>query len=267
MPIDPRQALLTCAEDGGDVAEGALWIAAEDDPTVRPDAWLGRIDSLADALRLRCGAEGCTAGDLPLMAQLLRERLRLRGAGGGDPKAHYLNHVIERACGVPIACAAIWIAIGRRANIPVEGVNLPGHFLVRVAGELLDPIDSGRALDDDDVRALVAVSTGASPTRLEPAWLTPAKPREILARMNRNLRGCYSCLENWPLALRAADRCVELLPDQPAERRDRGLLLWRMGMAAAALQDLRAYLELAPQTASDHAAVTEVVGRLRAFMN
>ena len=81
-------------------------------------------------------------------------------AGGGDPRAHYLHTVLERGAGVPIACSAIWIAVGARAEIPVEGVNLPGHFVVRVNGHLFDTVASGEPLDEEDVKRLVTTSTG-----------------------------------------------------------------------------------------------------------
>jgi regulator of sirC expression with transglutaminase-like and TPR domain len=61
----------------------------------------------------------------------------------------------------------------------------------------------------------------------------------MLARMSRNLRRCYTSLECWDMALRAADRCVDLVPSAPAERRERGLLLWRMGRIVAALVDIK----------------------------
>jgi len=67
--------------------------------------------------------------------------------------------------------------------------------------------------------------------------------------------------------VRAADRCVALFPEEPTERRDRGLLLWRTGHNGAALADLRHYLENAPPDASDREAVEEVAGRLRAALN
>ena len=89
----------------------------------------------------------------------------------------------------------------------------------------------------------------------------------MLARMSRNLRGCYSSLERWDMAVRAADRCVALFPDEPTERRDRGLLLWRTGHNGAALADLRHYLDKAPADAADRVAVEEVAGRLRAALN
>jgi len=267
MGQHPREALLACAAGDGDAAEGALWLAAEDVPGVHPNEWLHRIDELSNELRARSGAGGGAQARHPVIAELLRERLRLRGSGGGDPRAHYLHHVLQRGTGVPIACAVIWIALGRRAGIPVEGVNLPGHFIVRVDGELIDPIASGEALDEQDVRALVSTSAGRQPRGLDPAWLKVANTRDVLARMSRNLRGCYACQENWPLALRAADRCVDLLPDDASERRDRGLLLWRMGRSSGALDDLRAYLERAPSDAPDRGSVIEITGRLRAFLN
>src|SRR5438105_11120526 len=193
-----REALLACADGNGDVAEGALWIAAEDFPELQPAPWLARIDELAAELRTRCGVQGCGPQDAPLVAALLRDRLRLRRAGGGDPRAHYLHTVLERGVGVPIACSAVWIAVGTRAAIPVEGVNMPGHFLVRVEGHLFDTVAPDEPLDDADMRRLVATSTGSEPAAIAASWLVRASTREMLARMSRNLRRCYTSLENLP---------------------------------------------------------------------
>jgi regulator of sirC expression with transglutaminase-like and TPR domain len=259
---DPRSLLLAAAADpSADVAEAALWMAAEDSPAVQPDRWLGLLDELARGLDGRAG-EGPAAA----LAALLRARLNLRGAGGGDPRTHYLNSVLERGAGTPIACGAIWMGVGRRAGIRVEGIAIPGHFAVRVEGMVVDSC-SGEPLDDDDLRRTAGRHLGREPERVEPRWLEPASPRRILARMSRNLRGCYASLESWPLALQAADRCVDLLPDEPTERRDRGLLLWQMGRPQGALRDLSEYLAAAPADAPDRAHVTEVVGRLRSLLN
>ena len=265
MVAAPRQALLACASHDGDVAEGALWLAAEDVPAVRPDQWLHTLDRLGE--EVTTAISGAAESPRESLARVVRKRLRLRGAGGGDPRAHYLPDVMRRGSGVPIACAVIWMALGRRAGIAVQGVNLPGHFIIRVGDELIDPVSGGEPLDEQDVRRLVATSTGGKLRGIDPAWLRVASTRDVLARMSRNLRGCYACLENWPLALQSADRCVDLLPDEPAERRDRGILLWRMGQCRAALDDLRAYLDDAPPEASDRTGIMEIAGRLRAFLN
>jgi regulator of sirC expression with transglutaminase-like and TPR domain len=259
---DPRGSLLAAAEDpAADIAEAALWIAVEDLPEVQPGRWLDLLDRLAGELDTSASIHPSAA-----LATLVRERLNLRGVGGGDPRAHYLNLVLARGAGTPLACGVIWMAIGRRAGIAVDGIALPGHFAVRVMERVVDAF-SGEPLDDDDLLRIAGRHLGREPERVEPGWLEPASPRRILVRMSRNLRGCYASLESWDLALRAANRCVDLLPDEPAERRDRGLLLWRMGQPQGALRDLTTYLDDAPAEAPDRADVTEVVGRLRAFLN
>jgi regulator of sirC expression with transglutaminase-like and TPR domain len=262
-----RRALLDVAERDGDIAEGALWLAAEDCPGVEPSRWLERIDELGGELRGRCGLHGCEAADAPLVARLLHERLGLRGAGGGDPRSHYLHTVLERGAGMPIACSALWIAVGMRAAIPVVGVNAPGHFLVRVGDLIFDSTSGDEPLDDDAVRRLIAAATGDEPQRLHAEWLRTASTRDMLLRMSRNLRGLYVTLEDWPLALRAADRCVALAPGEASERRDRGLVMWRMGRPAAALEDLRAFVDATPEGSADHASAAELANRLRALLN
>lgn len=266
MSVDPRRALLACAADPhGDIAEGSLWLAAEDCAGVDVSGALRTIDGLAAEVCARLGG-GRGEEAVRVIHTLLRERVGLRRSGGGDPRAHYLHSVLERGAGIPISCAVLWIAIGRRAGLDVEGVGLPGHFGVRVQGVLTEPSD-GEVLDEEGAARLVAAATGQDAVELQPSWLRPTTSRLMLARMSRNLRGCYSSLERWDLALRAADRCVALFPDQASERRDRGLLLWRAGRNSAALSDLRHYLDEASDDASDRAAIEEVAGRLRAALN
>jgi regulator of sirC expression with transglutaminase-like and TPR domain len=267
MSRDPRTALLALADADGDVAEAALWLAAEDHPGLDPLPWLAALDELGEELRTRVGGDGAphlTA--VPVIAGLLRDRLRLRGAGGGDPQAHYLHSVMQRGAGIPIACGALWMAVGQRAGIPVEGIGLPGHFVVRVGSTLVDAFSGGEPLDREAARQLVSSVAGTEVDELDPTWLQRSSVRAILARMSRNLRGCHAAREDWPRALAAADRCVALLPGSPAELRDRGLLRWRVGQASGALADLSAYLDGAAE-ASDAADVRDVVGRLRAFLN
>lgn len=266
MSVDPRKALLACAEErDGDIGAGALWLASEDWPDCDPAPWLERLDGLGEELRDRT-RNGRGVEAVPVIARLLRERVQLRGAGGGDPRTHYLHQVIERGAGVPIVCSALWMAVGRRAGIEVEGVGLPGRFVVRVAGALVDPFAGGEVLGEAGARRLVASVRGSEPSQLDPAWLGATSPRSMLARMSRNLRGCYANLEKWGLALRAADRCVALLPDEPGERRDRGLLHWRLGQTGEALADLRDYLERDAR-APDRAHIEDVINRLRAYLN
>ena len=269
--VDPRTALLACAaRPDGDVAAGALWLAAEDCENVEVDRLLEELDELAGELRTRAGGEPAALPDAAaarLLAQLLEDRRHLRGGDGDDARNHYLHTVITRGEGIPIACSALWVAVGRRAGMNVEGVGLPGHFVVRVGGLLVDAFARGRALDEEDACRLAATGLGGRvPAGLAPAWTRPSSVREMLARMSRNLRECHSVAERWGLALQAADRCVALDPLEPHDRRDRGLLRFRLGLALPALRDLRVYLASIPD-APDRAPVEKIAARAMGMVN
>jgi len=270
MSDDPRSELLrAAADDEGDIAAGALWLAAEDCAGVKVREALGVLDEIGAELWTRLG-KGRTpspdAGIAHVLASVLRDRLGLRGGPGDDPRHHYLHSVIDSGVGIPIACGALYVAVGRRAGLPVVGIGLPGHFVVRVGGTLVDAHGDGEILDDAGARSLVSLALGRMPPALEEEWLRPATPRQMLARMSRNLRACHLAGGRHGLALRAADRCVALLPHDPGERRDRGLLRLRLGMTWPALRDLRAYLDGAPD-AADRADIERIVAQARAVLN
>lgn len=269
MTPSPRAELLACAERDGDIAEGALWLAAEDCGDIDSSVWLRAIDELADELSTRCGgrvSESVAVTVAPVLAGLLSDRLRLRGDDGADPRAHYLHTVMARGQGIPIACSALWIAVGRRAGLHVDGVGLPGHFVVRVGSTLVDAHAGGELLDGAAAMTLIGRATGASVESLPDEWLRSATTREMLARMSRNLRACHARRGDVRLALLGADRCVALLPGDPPERRERGTLLLRVGATRAAIADLHAYLDAAPQ-AADRDAVETLLAQARAMAN
>ncbi len=117
-----------------------------------------------------------------------------------DPDNSFLDRVIERRRGIPITLAVVWIEVGRRSGIEVEGIGLPGHFLVRAAGSLVDPFHYGEEIGEEEAVALVAEAVGTAPSlqagpsgelRLDPRWLVPVTGVEIVARMLRNLSGIY----------------------------------------------------------------------------
>jgi regulator of sirC expression with transglutaminase-like and TPR domain len=267
MPFDPRAALLACvAQPDADVAEAALWLAVEDDPDVDPAPWLALLDEIADELGPRLGGEVPATGLVSVLAATVRDRLRLRGADGSHPRHHYLNSILENGAGNPIGCSTVWIALGRRAQLPVEGVGLPGHFLVRVAGTLVDAHGDGAPVELDQARRLAARATGGEVGELEP-WLAATGVREVVARMSRNLRALYTGRQEWPLALRAADRCVALHPEAPAELRERGTLRLRLGLTGGAMRDLRRYLDGVPDDAPDRAQMERAYASARGMLN
>ncbi|MEY2478387.1 MAG: hypothetical protein QOG87_3702 [Actinomycetota bacterium] len=146
--------------------EAALWLAAGDHPVDVP-ARLGELDDLA------ARAGGLTADGM------CRHLFVAEGFAGNtddyyDPANSHLDEVLDRRRGIPITLAVVLIEVGRRASIVIEGVNAPGHFLVRSGGRVLDPFAGGREVPDAD--AASAPVAGA---------------HVILARMLANLKAVH----------------------------------------------------------------------------
>lgn len=165
--------------------EGALAIAAGADPDVEPRVWLEELDRLAagvtdlDGLVHRIYVERGFTGNV---------------ADYYDPENSFLHRVLDRRVGIPITLAVVLIEVGRRAGVALEGVSMPGHFLVLdpASGVLLDPFDRGRRLDEAAVEERFRAATGAGPeVSFGSRLLPPATPLDILDRMLANLAGIY----------------------------------------------------------------------------
>jgi regulator of sirC expression with transglutaminase-like and TPR domain len=188
--------------------EAALLIAAGADPSLDPGRWLHELD------RLAAGVDS-----LPRLLRrlFLEEGFRGNASNYYDPRNSLLPHVLTRRTGIPISLAVVCIEVGRRAGIPLEGVGMPGHFLVRVPGtdQHLDVFDGGRRLDLAGCEARFRTATGAGPRiRFGPHLLARASTREILSRMLENLRGVYRAgggpaRREWVLRMRLALRADE----------------------------------------------------------
>jgi len=109
-----------------------------------------------------------------------------------DPRNSFLDLVLARRRGLPILLATVMMEVGRRIGVPVIGVNMPLHFLVRAgddADRYVDPF-SGRALDAGGSQALLAEVSGGS-VPWHDRHLQPVPSRLIVVRMLTNLQGGY----------------------------------------------------------------------------
>ncbi|MGQ0604509.1 MAG: SirB1 family protein [Anaerolineales bacterium] len=233
-------------------------------PDLRPSATLAELNSLAEAAA-RSIAGHITA---PTRGRALAEYLcNIAGLRGnrteyGDPRNSYINEVLRRRLGLPISLAAIYLYVGQQLNLPVAGVGMPGHFVVSVQGDeveplYLDPFNGGKTLTREDCVQLVQQATGHRGA-FDRRWLAPTSARDTVARMLGNLRNTYTQLEDWPLLLRVLARLCELQPDEPVHVRDLGTALYRNGALRSAAERLTEYLARAP-----HAADADQVRRSR----
>ena len=150
------------------------------------DAQLHHLDDIAGA---------CPPGLDGLVAHLFSsdaEGLGLQGdiEGYGDPANSYLDQVLARRRGIPITLSILAVAIGRRTGVPLVGVGMPGHFLVRHEAQprvLLDCFDGGRRLTSGDCEAIVQRIYGPD-SGFDLAWLDATPAHDIVVRVLTNLR-------------------------------------------------------------------------------
>jgi regulator of sirC expression with transglutaminase-like and TPR domain len=252
-----------------DLAGGAVLIAAHGRPEVDEAAPIERLDRLAERVRLRLDAGDSERRILDRLHDVLYREAALRGptaAEYGDPDNSLLDRVLERRVGLPISLAIVQLEVAWRIGLPLAGIGLPGHFIVRgPGGMLLDPADHGRSLTPDDCQALIRRAVGEG-VLFHAGMLRPASRREILARVLRNLRAARLARRDWPAALDAIDLLLVLEPTDPDHGRDRGLLLGRMGRYGEAVAALRRYLGERPD-AHDVPDVRQVLGIFAGRLN
>lgn len=240
--------------------ELALLIAAHARPGLDIPAERERLDDLAtgvsaptlDALRARLFVELGFSGDR---------------ADYYDPRNSYLDQVMERRAGIPITLSVLMLEVGRRIGVPLAGVSMPGHFLVRDKVDpdvFVDPFDHGRVLDRRACEARFRALHGPGAT-FEPSFLEPVGARAIVARILANLdtiasaRSDRTMLE-WVVRLRAS------LPGAPADQHRR---LASVLAASCRFDEAARVLErLVPEEAPEAAAQDSAAARLlRARLN
>jgi regulator of sirC expression with transglutaminase-like and TPR domain len=233
---DAFVALVKGPEKALALDHAAFLVAAHAYPGLDVSAQLDRLDDLAAQ---------CKEPSLDGLRRLLFEDLGFAGDTDNysDPRNSFLDQVLDRRRGIPISLSVLMMEVGRRVGVPLEGVGMPGHFLVRHLASpkvLIDPFHGGRMLDADECAALFATLFGADAS-LPASILEGARPRAILARMLANLKRSYLDQRNpaalmWVGRLRAAIPGVD--PSEMAELAQQMVNLGRFGEAAQALEEL-----------------------------
>lgn len=260
-------ALLARDETEIELDRAALLIAAAEYPQLDIEARLAQIDALAEGARERFSPAAGPRERLRLLCDYLFVELGFRGNRGQyfDARNSFLNDVLDRRLGIPITLSVLLIEVGRRLGVKVEGVGMPGHFLVRHdegEGEVFfDPFDGGREVTDVDCRAMLVEMHGEG-LIFHPSFLRATPKRQILTRMLQNLKGIYARAGNYHKLLATIERVLTITPEAPAELRDRGLALGGLQRYHEAQADLEAYLRARPD-AEDAKRIRERLGEWR----
>lgn len=216
-----------------DLGLACLLLAAEVAPDLDVSVGLASLDALAEAAAPLMVSGEEAAG----LRRALADDAGFRGYGDdyGDLRASLLPEVLRRRRGLPILLSVVYLEVARRVGVPAAGVGLPGHFVVSVAGQLMDPFYGGRLVS----RAELERRVGPVGDEAFAAW----DAREIVSRVLANIRASSATHDRLRTRLWAVELSM-LVPSHPlALRRERGEILVALGDYLAAAFELEAYAD------------------------
>src|SRR5207237_5702032 len=141
-----------------DLARAALLIAEPEYPGLHVGQDVEKLDDFGVEAAARI-ASSPQRPPLEIVVRYLYEELGFHGNTQNyyDPRNSFLNEVLDRRTGIPISLALVYMEVARRAGVRVEGVNFPGHFLLRCPARrglpqaddlIIDPFHGGALLSD-----------------------------------------------------------------------------------------------------------------------
>jgi regulator of sirC expression with transglutaminase-like and TPR domain len=263
------QEIVSGREEDIDLAEAALLVAGHACPDIDIPRYLARIEELGAALNERIPGEASVSQRIAALNQYLFGDLGFAPNAEDyyDPRNSFLHDVLERRVGIPITLCILYMEVGRRAGLALQGVSFPGHFLVKCAVEdgtvVLDPYSGGLSLGLVDLqRRLREVQGGEVSRAIIASLLVAASRKDIILRMLRNLKAIYLREKDYGRALPIMDWIVATAPGQVPELRDRAMVYEALECFRPALADFERYLARCPD-AEDAVEVRRKIVEMR----
>ncbi len=208
--------------------EAAASLAQDEYPELDIQDVLDQVDQLAGRLKQRIPAD---AGALHKLRVLNKFFFEEQGFAGNlnnyyDPDNSYLHVMLRTRRGIPISLAVLWLELALSLGLQAQGVGFPGHFLVKVRlpfpheGQVvIDPF-TGESLSKEELSERLVplhaesglLRDGGVSDELLKHYLRAATPREIVARMLRNLEEVYTSHQDPERLMMVRQRLTVLLP-------------------------------------------------------
>lgn len=248
-----RQAIaeeisVSLADDAG-LMRAALLIAKLDNPEVEVEVYLEELERMAGELAENLPDEASLAEKVDAIRTYLFQNNGFHGSRSDyyNRSNSYMNEVIDDREGIPITLSLLFMELGRRVDVEIEGLGLPGHFVAFFEDEgerrIIDPFERGRDMPHEEADALLR-QAGFPVTASE---MPAASPREIVSRMLRNLKAIAIEERDFPGALGYVEALVAVSPDDHQERLSRALLHLQTDHPELAKPDLEWILEKRPE--------------------
>lgn len=268
------QQLVTLPDAAIPLAEAALIMACEEYPQLELSPYLDMLDLIAGAAQQQLSGSEPPAAIIGKINQVLFDTYGFHGNTDDyyDPRNSFFNDVLDRRVGIPITLSVVYLEVARRLNVPIVGVGMPGHFIVKYSDRreevLVDPYNRGAILTRDECRSQLQERYGDS-VEFSDRLLARATNRQILWRMLNNLKDIYLKGHVIDKCLLIVDMMLMVDSEDLIQFRDRGLLRLQLRQFDGAGRDLEHYLQHSPN-AEDREEIENHVKelkRIRAMMN
>ncbi len=241
---------LNRTEGDVDLLRAALLLSKIDNPDLDVEAYLRDVDRLARKIQKGFAEPADDAARVAALNRVLFQELGFHGSRTDyhNPSNSYLNEVLDDREGLPITLSVLYMELGRRVGVIIEGVGLPGHFIARFVPktgdpQLVDVFEQGKFLTRQEaIDKFQAIQDG--PWRDE--FLAPQPPRAILIRMLRNLFSTARDARKVDEMYRYVDTLLTLEPDSAPDRFVRAILAYQTHRYAPARRDVDWLLERRP---------------------
>lgn len=255
MSLNPKDKFareLTQNETGLNLARATLLVSAHLNQSDDDSAYyLLLLDDMAEALRPRVRAARTEIESIAALNHYLFVELGFSGneADYYNPTNSFLDKVLDLKTGIPISLSLVYLEIGWRLGLPLQGIGMPAHFIVSYqrpgAPIYLDIFNGGKLLSEEECLALSRTPL-TDRLAFRQQYLVPATKKVILFRLLLNLKQIYLRQEAWELVHRTVDLMLLVRPGEAEAYRDRGLAAARLNRLREATFDLQRYLYLAP---------------------
>jgi regulator of sirC expression with transglutaminase-like and TPR domain len=248
--LEELTRLLKAPDKELDLLRGALLVARLDNEELDIESYLQEVGRMAKQVADKAAPD---AAPTDRLATLVRFLFKERGFHGSRTEYYaransYLNEVIDDREGLPLTLSVLFLELARRLDIPVVGVGLPGHFVVRFEppggpAQLIDVFEGGKFITEEDAAKKVLDITGEA---ARPANFDAVSKKAIITRLVRNLVGAAQREKDGPGMLRYLDAILAIDSDAHAERWGRALLRFQAGQRDGARADCDYLLEREP---------------------
>ena len=250
------------------LAEAALWLAALDRPRVGLERYHHHLSLLARDTAdyaLEHGAAESLGGRIAALNAAIRERHGYRGDRRtyDDLQNANLMRVIDRRKGLPVALGILYIHAARAQGWLIEGLNFPGHFLLRLElgaeRAILDPFEDGALREARDLRDILRRVAGHG-SDLRPEHTAAVSNRDILLRLRNNIKQRLLRDQKTQDALAVLESMLMVAPDRAQHWLEAGMLHAHLGNLRAAIMALENVLELGASSTEMHQAAQLLQG-------